>query len=53
MWLTLNDRKGLNPQLQAEFAMKVYKQHHRVGTIAEVLEAIHLQEERKKALANL
>jgi hypothetical protein len=47
--VTLNDRKGLNPQ-QAEFAMKIYKH---IGTIAEVLKAIHLQEEHKKALINL
>jgi coenzyme F420-reducing hydrogenase delta subunit len=45
-------RKGLTPQ-QAEFATKKYKQHRRVGTVAEVLEAMCLQEERKKALANL
>ena len=50
--LTYRDRKGLDPQ-QAAFATRIYKQHHHVGTMAEVLEAMHLQEERKKALANL
>jgi hypothetical protein len=50
--LTYRDRKGLNPQ-QAAFATRIYKQHRRVGTMAEVLEAMRLQEERKKALANL
>jgi len=50
--ITCNNRKGLTAQ-QAEFATKKYKQHRRVGTVAEVLEAIRLQDERKKALANL
>ena len=50
--LTYRDRKGLNPQ-QVAFATRIYKQHHRVGTVAEVLDAMRLQEERNKALANL
>jgi hypothetical protein len=50
--LTYRDRKGLHPQ-QAAFATRIYKQHRHVGTVAEVLEAMHLQEECKKALANL
>jgi hypothetical protein len=50
--LTYCDRKGLNLQ-QAAFATRIYKQHHRVGTMAEVLEAMCLQEEPKKALDNL
>ena len=50
--LTYNDRKGLNPQ-QAAFATKIYKQHCCVGTVADVQEAMQLQEVRKTALANL
>jgi hypothetical protein len=50
--LTYRDRKGLNPQ-QVVFATRIYKQHRRVGTVAEVLDAMHLQEEHNKALANL
>jgi hypothetical protein len=50
--LTYHDRKGLNLQ-QAAFATRIYKQHHHVGTVAEVLEAMRLQEECKKALDNL
>jgi hypothetical protein len=50
--LTYHDRKGLNPQ-QVVFATRIYKQHRCVGTVAEVLDAMHLQEERNKALANL
>jgi len=50
--LTYRDRKGLNLQ-QVAFATRIYKQHRRVGTVAEVLDALCLQEERNKALANL
>ena len=50
--LTYNDRKGLNPQ-QAAFSTKIYKQHHHVGTIADVQEAMWLQEVCNMALANL
>ena len=50
--LTYNDRKGLNPQ-QAAFATKIYKQHHHVGTVTDIQEAMRLQEAHKTALANL
>jgi hypothetical protein len=50
--LTYHDRKGLNLQ-QVVFATRIYKQHCRVGTVAEVLNAMRLQGEHNKALANL
>ena len=49
--LTFCNRKGFDPQ-QVAFATRIYKQHCCVGTVAEVLEAMHLWEECKKAFAN-
>ena len=41
-------RKGLDAR-QVAFAVRKFKQHHRVGTVAKVLVSIKLQEEQEKA----
>ena len=47
-YLNTANRMGLDAR-QVAFAVKKYKSHRRVGGMAEILEAIHLQERREKA----
>ena len=47
-----SSRKGLDAR-QVAFAVRKFKQHRRVGTVAEVLLSIKLQEEREKARSYL
>jgi hypothetical protein len=47
-FLKVYDRKGLSVQ-QAAIAVKVYKSHHQIPTIGEVLKAVKVQEKPVKA----
>ena len=47
-YLNTANRMGLDAR-QVAFAVKKYKSHRRVGGMAEILEAIRLQERREKA----
>ena len=47
-YLNVANRMGLDAR-QVAFAVKKYKSHRRVGRMAEILEAICLQEQHEKA----
>ena len=51
-FLRVYDRKGLSVQ-QAAIAVKVYKSHHQIPAIGEVLKAVNVREKHVKAALTL